>query len=218
MNKNIILLTKSKKYHNYCVAGIDIETGEWIRLISENDDIHNAVPLEDLTYEDNTEAQVLDIINVELIDHRPSYYQLENCIYNSKYYWDKIGRATIDQVLKIQKPISDNFIFHNKEDRLNKCYIESIPLENRYSLILIQPQDACIKVERNPFKYYRLEYTACFKYKEIYYELKITDIQFTSKYSKKGLYPLNSKVAFVVSLADLFHNCHYKLVASIIKM
>ena len=36
MEKKIIILTKSKKHSGYCVAGIDYETGEWIRLVSSD--------------------------------------------------------------------------------------------------------------------------------------------------------------------------------------
>ena len=32
MYKKIVLLAKSKKHQNYCVAGKDVDTGEWVRL------------------------------------------------------------------------------------------------------------------------------------------------------------------------------------------
>lgn len=37
MYKKIVLLAKSKKHQNYCVAGKDVDTGEWVRLISEEE-------------------------------------------------------------------------------------------------------------------------------------------------------------------------------------
>ena len=48
MEKKIIILTKSKKHSGYCVAGIDYETGEWIRLVSSDLETEGAVPCEDL--------------------------------------------------------------------------------------------------------------------------------------------------------------------------
>ncbi len=37
MKKQICILTKSLKDHDYCVAGIDITTGKWIRLVTSKD-------------------------------------------------------------------------------------------------------------------------------------------------------------------------------------
>ena len=48
MEKTIIILTKSKKHSGYCVAGIDFETGEWIRLVSSDIETEGAVPNETL--------------------------------------------------------------------------------------------------------------------------------------------------------------------------
>ena len=89
MEKNIVILSKSKKYKNYCVAGKDMKTREWIRLISENDGIHNAIEPSDLIYNDNTEANLLDIVQVTLKDieeknkniYQPENYILDNCYY-----------------------------------------------------------------------------------------------------------------------------------------
>ena len=37
--RKLIILAASSKRNNYCVAGVDAETGEWIRPISENPDL-----------------------------------------------------------------------------------------------------------------------------------------------------------------------------------
>ena len=36
--KDIMILTKSSKHHEYCVAGIDCATGKFVRLMSNKDD------------------------------------------------------------------------------------------------------------------------------------------------------------------------------------
>ena len=107
MEKNIVILSKSKKYKNYCVAGKDMKTREWIRLISENDGIHNAIEPSDLIYNDNTEANLLDIVQVTLKDieeknkniYQPENYILDNCYYLTiqksliRYLYNKIKRG-----------------------------------------------------------------------------------------------------------------------------
>lgn len=48
MKKNIIILTKSIKHGGFCVAGIDTDNGEWIRLISSDANSEHAVPYQDM--------------------------------------------------------------------------------------------------------------------------------------------------------------------------
>ena len=71
----MVILAASKKYSNYCIAGIDVDTGEWIRLISDEDSIEHAVRKQDMKYADGSYASVLDTIKVEIIKHKPNFYQ-----------------------------------------------------------------------------------------------------------------------------------------------
>ena len=89
MYKKIVLLAKSKKHQNYCVAGKDVDTGEWVRLISEEEEIHNAVRPENLIYSDETEAQILDVIRAkvkEVDEENINPNQPENYILDKNYY------------------------------------------------------------------------------------------------------------------------------------
>ena len=67
MKKTIIILTKSKKHSGYCVAGIDYETGEWIRLLSSDNETEGAVPRDDLVFSNGQILEVYDIISCELL-------------------------------------------------------------------------------------------------------------------------------------------------------
>lgn len=33
MKREVAILTKSSKFGGYCVAGVDINTGEWVRFV-----------------------------------------------------------------------------------------------------------------------------------------------------------------------------------------
>ena len=35
MEKRIIIMTESSKFSGKCVAGIDVDSGEWVRLVSD---------------------------------------------------------------------------------------------------------------------------------------------------------------------------------------
>ena len=97
MYKKIVLLAKSKKHQNYCVAGKDVDTGEWVRLISEEEEIHNAVRPENLIYSDETEAQILDVLRAkvkEVDEENINPNQPENYILDKNYYLTKIEEET----------------------------------------------------------------------------------------------------------------------------
>lgn len=85
MKKQVAILTKSFKHNNYCIAGIDCETGEWIRLVSNDKDTEGAALRKDVTYSDGTEVEVLDIVDVNLIQPIPTIAQSENWLYDSKF-------------------------------------------------------------------------------------------------------------------------------------
>lgn len=58
MKKQICILTKSLKDCDYCVAGIDIITGKWIRLVTSKDG--DAFPKEILDNKHYNELNVLE--------------------------------------------------------------------------------------------------------------------------------------------------------------
>ena len=55
--KEVVILTKSYKNKGYCVAGIDAETGEWIRLVSDDEESHGSLFREHMSYNDGGSAR-----------------------------------------------------------------------------------------------------------------------------------------------------------------
>lgn len=210
----MILLTKSRKNGNYCIAGVDPDSGHWIRLVSQNKLISCAVPPEDLKYEDGTEAQILDIVQVEIIKKNPLYYQPENYTYDSEYYWDKIGRTDLDEVIELVNDDQDRYILFDSSYKLTKDYIMSDIANEIYSLKLIHLGKMNLTVELHNKK---IKHKASFRYNEHSYRfITITDDEYIKDYPDVGEYQIRN-VALVVSLADLYNydQCHYKLIASI---
>ncbi|MPQ30549.1 hypothetical protein E4V42_03740 [Clostridium estertheticum] len=215
MNKTVIILTKSRKYKNYCVAGIDFKTGEWVRLVSMDSTINHAVKKIDFTYENGEEAEILDIVNIECLENKTNYYQPENWVYEEKYYWEKKGQVSIDDVKAKIKQIDDEYVFYNGEKNITKEFIETIPVAERYSLKLISPENAKVYVKT----YDRLKHYAVFDYNGVNYgTLGITDEVFNEGCSSEGWYKLEN-ISFVLSLADIYpaDNSHYKVIASVIE-
>jgi hypothetical protein len=68
MEKEIIILAKSSKNNEYCVAGIDTHTGKWIRPVSGNDDTEGAVPRTDLLLKSGEEIEILDRVKIDFVN------------------------------------------------------------------------------------------------------------------------------------------------------
>lgn len=100
--KRIICLANSRKLHGRCVAGVEVpaeEPGGWIRPVSTRE--HQEVSEYERQYQDGSDPELLDIVDVPLLEHRPIDYQQENWILNPKYYWEKVGVFDWDDLHKI---------------------------------------------------------------------------------------------------------------------
>lgn len=216
MYSEMILMTKSRKHNNYCVAGIDLETGKWIRLISDNNSIHYAVPAEDLIYEDGSQIEVLDVVRIKLVQNSPLYFQPENIIYDSGYYWTKLRTVTVSEVMALLVQAEDEHVFHNIDKRLEKSFVDKLTAKESYSLKYIYTEEAILYATKWEDRS-NLKYTLSFKYNSNwYYHLSVTDDLFTQKFSEPGTYSLYN-LGLVISLGEIYKRdgCHYKLIASI---
>ena len=175
MYKKIVLLAKSKKHQNYCVAGKDVDTGEWVRLISEEEEIHNAVRPENLIYSDETEAQILDVIRAkvkEVDEENINPNQPENYILDKNYYLTKIEEETynLDDMID-----NTERIFFND---MNSISVEDLQdIDNIHSLVLIEPDIVRVRIKNET------DLIANVWYKGVWYNnLTITDSRFNREY------------------------------------
>lgn len=91
----LICLANSRKYSDRCIAGIRIDTGEWIRPISDKTE-WGSVPL-DQTHINGTPVQPLDIIDIPLEDFGRGY-EPENRLLRAGA-WIRTERATMADIL-----------------------------------------------------------------------------------------------------------------------
>ncbi len=218
MDKRIILLAKSRKMNNYCIAGICPLTGDWVRIISNDSSIQYAVPESKLLYPDGTVPQIYDIIKIKCRKHLPSKHQPENYLYDASITWEKIGEIqNIGELLRIRPLEKDEqFLFFNGDKKISIEEYEQISSNRKKSLICIWPQNITINVKTWDKK----KITASFNYNGIRYcYLPITDPPIEKEYLQKpdGQYPIHNNCLFVVSLGDEYEGYYYKLIASIIR-
>ena len=212
MEKKIIILTKSRKHSGYCVAGIDYETGEWIRLVSSDSETEGAVPWEDLQYSNGETLEVYDIIMCRLLRKCGTIVQPENCLYDETMKWEKVGKSNFDEVIKIHGYDSVDYVFENEDTKL--------PADWRFSgnpsLCLLKIKDASIWVKTFEDKKISLNFT----YDDIQYKyMSISQIDLLNYYKNKSdnSYPLGT-VTVVFSLTDKYYwnGKYYKVVAQIL--
>lgn len=212
MEKKIIILTKSKKHSGYCVAGIDYETGEWIRLVSSDSETEGAVPWEDLQYSNGETLEVYDIIMCRLLRKCGTKVQPENCLYDETVKWEKVGKSNFDEVIKIHGYDSVDYVFENEDTKLPADWIFS----GNPSLCLLKVKDASIWVKTFEDKKISLNFT----YDDIQYKyMSISQIDLLNYYKNKtdDSYPLGT-VTVVFSLTDKYYwnGKYYKVVAQIL--
>lgn len=212
MEKKIIILTKSKKHSGYCVAGIDYETGEWIRLVSSDLETEGAVPWEDLQCSNGETLEVYDIIMCRLLRKCGTIVQPENCLYDETVKWEKVGKSNLDEVIKIHGYDSVEYVFENEDTKLPADWIFS----GNPSLCLLKVKDASIWVKTFEDKKISLNFT----YDDIQYKyMSISQIDLLNYYRNKtdDSYPLGT-VTVVFNLTDKYYwnGKYYKVVAQIL--
>ena len=212
MEKKIIILTKSKKHSGYCVAGIDYETGEWIRLVSSDLETEGAVPCEDLQCSNGETLEVYDIIMCRLLRKCGTIVQPENCLYDETVKWKKVGKSNLDEVIKIHGYDSVEYVFENEDTKLPADWIFS----GNPSLCLLKVKDASIWVKTFEDKKISLNFT----YDDVRYKyMSISQIDLMNYYRNKtdDSYPLGT-VTVVFSLTDKYYwnGKYYKVVAQIL--
>lgn len=205
-------MTKSKKHSGYCVAGIDYETGEWIRLVSSDLETEGAVPCEDLQYSNGETLEVYDIIMCRLLRKCGTIVQPENCLYDETVKWKKVGKSNLDEVIKIHGYDSVEYVFENEDTKLPADWIFS----GNPSLCLLKVKDASIGVKTFEDKKIYLNFT----YDDIQYKyMSISQIDLLNYYRNKtdDSYPLGT-VTVVFSLTDKYYwnGKYYKVVAQIL--
>ena len=161
MKKNVCILTKSLKDREFCVAGIDISNGQWIRLVSTKDG--GVFPKELL---DDANINVLDIVEVDFIKKVPLKVQQENWLVNTNIKLKKISTWSIGNVKKIHKTDNPERIFYNTSSSLTEDDIKNID----HSLEMVNVKnlefDVYDKGDERPhfrvhFEYNSNKYTLC---------------------------------------------------------
>ena len=214
--RKLVILAASAKHNNFCVAGVDVDTGEWVRPISEKTELEEAVPLEDLKYPDGSRVELLDVAEIKFSDRAVNNpIQPENFFYNEKYFWQKVGRVTLQEVIDERGFDLRDKIFFSDERLIFGADVEKI--SDRESLLLLPVENLFISIEEDED---HKKFFADFTYRgKKFFRFSVGDIAVRKKFetSGAGKFFLKSKAVVVFSLTNPFHANYqcYKILAQI---
>jgi len=208
MKKEIIIMTKSAKINGFCVAGIDIRNGKWIRLVSNDVTGEGAVSKRDLTFEDGSEAEIFDIVSVEC-SPLATIAQSENYLYDNRYYWEKIRSLGYDEAIANCSLDNSPYIFVNNKRSLDEDEI------NGKSLLLAEIDNIVINVV---YEFNKKKWKASFEYNGLEYnDINVGDINIRNTYTECGQFDILGKHFAVFSLTGKFEltGKYYKMLAQL---
>ena len=201
-------MAKSFKNKNYCVAGIDPETGKWVRIVSEDEDTLGALTESDVTYADGTECQVLDIVQFPIKEEVPTKRQPENVLLHRGYPIVKDGAARLEDVLRIHPAENHRLLFGNRYNSIKEEYLEESGIN--YSLVLVKVDHLIFNYMQNKEGKTKFKASCVFN-GNTYEEMSVTDPEY---YNADGDSEISSAY-IVVSIGAPYNGRHYKFIASI---
>ncbi len=219
--KRLVCLANSRTLHGRCMAGREWNgsaAGAWIRPISAREG--GEVSEYERQYEDGSDPRVLDVIDVPLLESRPSDYQTENWLLDPTCYWEKVGRLSPFDLPALADPVAPLWIDgHSTDNSLN----DKIPIAATgsiaSSLRLLKVDWLRLTVSRpdEAFGNTKRRVQGRFQHAGGEYALWVTDPGWERTYLAKldGAYVVG-ECHLTVSLGQPYQDACYKLIAAII--
>ena len=203
--KRICILTKSLKDHDFCVAGIEMETGKWIRLVTSRDG--GAFPKEML---DDKSFKELNVLEIDVKEHVPYKVQTENWLINEKIPIKKIWTLSKQDIYKLYPIERPKMIFGALNNELQKSDVRNL----NHSLEMIEAKklqlDTSLKGDG------RHHYKICFQYNGKEYNLSLTDPKYRNEDFDQIRIPSATLIISIPAIPYGENDLYYKFVAKIL--
>ncbi len=222
--KRVVCLANSRKLAERCVAGREWiggrRAGAWVRPVSDRES--QGVSEYERQYVDGSDPQVLDIIDIPVLEHRPQDHQTENWLLDPKCYWEKAGRLTpidLPTFVDTAAPLwVDGYsTFKGRNDKIPVSAIA--PVTDSLRLIRIDRLQLVVCRPGEAFGNNKRRVQGRFRHAETQYALWVTDPRYERKYLSKldGTYELG-ECYITISLEEPYQDSCYKLVATIFEV
>ncbi len=219
--KRLVCLANSRKLHGRCVAGREWDgarAGRWIRPISARDG--GEVSEYERQYEDGSDPQVLDVIDVPLLEARPEDYQTENWLLDPKCYWERVGRLSWSDLPALTDPVAPLWIdgrstYNGLNDKIPIAATGSVAASLR--LLHVDQLRLMVCTPGEAFGNNKRRGQGRFRHASREYALWVTDPGFERAYLAKpnGTYDI-AECHLTISLGEPYQEACYKLIAAII--
>jgi|WetSurMetagenome_2_1015567.scaffolds.fasta_scaffold283042_1 hypothetical protein len=148
MARIICLANSYKGSGERCVAGIDPDTGRWIRPVPDN---KGGAVTSAMRLIDGKEPQILDVIDIPILDSGPDEgCQPENRSLKSGK-WNKVGQITAKDLLQYCE--DDSIILHNHQEYVPPEFFIELPKSKWRSLQLVHNQEVRFSCAYDPKKW-----------------------------------------------------------------
>ena len=210
MKIDAVILAKSTMWGKFCVAGIDIHSGMWVRFVSYAD----GEPLDDslmMFINASGSCEVMDAARIRIAQRIPRHNHTEDCMIE-RDAWLKLGRFSMNDVLLAHPEEEYRFIFGNDREYVDEY--EMRKLRFRYSLILIKAENLVINFEYN--RKQEVKTTAEFIHNNRKYKyIRVTDPEYEFTEIRDKI--IINKAYLVMSMpVKPFWGRYYKLIAKIL--
>lgn len=136
--KKIICLANSQKLNERCIAGIDINTGKWIRPICDKLYPQDGRIPKNIRLIEGREPKSLDILEIPLADTGNNFgFESEN-LSVLEGEWKGLGQAKVADLFQYCSYLS--YILHNSYKYVNPSYLQRLPFEQRRTIEIVKVQ------------------------------------------------------------------------------
>lgn len=213
LTKTIICLANSNKLGARCIAGVDIENGEWIRPVGSGN--HGALTHPERTYDDGSEPALLDLIELSLDGPTPQPGQPEDWRI-APARWRKVGHLDDDSAMEWMEWLAtDGPVFGRNTGSFMEWKVanEGVPS----SLAVVRPNN--LEWKKNAYGKVRCE----FLHAGSAHDLPVTDPVWLDEFADDALDSAwrhsDDEIPFlVISLGEPYRGRHWKLVAGVIAL
>ncbi len=215
-------MAHSKKYSQRCVAGVRLDTGEWIRPISK--EVHGELPPRQVHFPNGGDMKNFDVVSACLEAHCPVKKQPENWRIQCSP-WSLVCRPCPKEHAPLLKKVLYRgcVLFGNTLDRVAYREFDGAPA--KASLLLAKPVHPRWIAKRTPG--WKKQLRVRFHLDAVPYDLAVTDIPYDDmlkdlplgEYSSAQLGIQNeNELYFTISLGEPLDNGYcFKLVAAVLQ-
>lgn len=220
--KRIVCLANSRKLSGRCIAGRvwneELGVGQWVRPVSARE--KQEVSFYERQYQDGSDPQVLDIIDIPVLQSRPDGYQTENWLLDPDYYWEKAGKLTPFDLSELVDPVAALWIdgqstYHGQNDKISLESADSV--SDSLRLVHVERLTLSVFKPGEAFGNSKRRVQGRFPHADKEYQLWITDPEIERAYLAKpdGIYEMG-ECYLTISLGEPLDGACYKLIAAII--